>query len=258
MPKVESISQGAPIWMDLMTSDMEKAKSFYGELFGWSIVDNGEDFGHYHMASRGDDVVAGMMQKSADDAAMPDVWTVYLAVDNAEASTEAVKQAGGQVMLEPMVVGPTGTMVVASDPSGAVVGLWEPNEHKGFTVWGEHGTPAWHELMTLDFEAASAFYATAFDVDVVDMEFGDGGPASYRTIRINGEDKAGIMDATGKMPEGVPSNWLIYYGVTDTDAAAEKAKSLGGSVMVEPVDTPHGRFALLGDPDGAAFAIISV
>jgi predicted enzyme related to lactoylglutathione lyase len=64
------------------------------------------------------------------------------------------------------------------------------------------------------------------------------------------------------MPEPmkqVPSNWVVYFGVSDCDAAADQIKKLGGNVIVPPMDIPGvGRFAMATDPQGAAFAIIKM
>ncbi len=256
MPKVEGIPMGAPCWTDLSTSDPDRAQAFYGGLFGWDAEDSGEEYGHYINLSKGEAGIAGMMKKDDDMQAMPDAWTFYLAVPDAKAATPAVRDAGGQVVFDAMDVGKMGRMALVTDPAGAFFGLWQPAAHKGFDLYGEHGAPAWHELHTRDFEAASAFYGTVLGVEVAEMEMG-GGP-SYRTIDINGDQQAGIMDAASFLPEGVPSHWTVYYGVDDTDAAIAKAQDLGGSVLRPAEDTPFGRMATIADPMGATFNIVSV
>lgn len=259
MPAVDSIPVGAPIWLDLSTSDLDRAADFYGALFGWNVLKGDqEEFGGYSTAMLGDARVAGMMPKMGDPEAegMPDVWSIYLHTADAPATSAAVAANGGQVILEAMEVGEFGTMSVFVDPSGAFFGTWQPNVHDGYQVFGEHGAPAWFELMTLDFNAATTFYPAVFGFSLNNMG-GEEGPA-YQTFNINGEDHAGIMDANGLMPEGVPSNWLVYFGVDDADAAAARAVELGGSIAAPLADTPWGRFALLADPMGAHFAIIGV
>jgi predicted enzyme related to lactoylglutathione lyase len=244
--------------MDLSSSNLEGAKAFYAGLFGWSTTDTGEEFGHYNIVSKDGADIAGMSGKMPGMEEMPDAWTVYLAVEDATAAGEAAKAAGGQVMFEPMVIGDQGTMTILVDPSGAAVGLWQPNLRKGYELFGEHGAPAWFELLSRDFDAAAPFYGKVLGVDIVDMEMGGEGPR-YSTFKIGGEDHAGIMDAAeGILPEGVPSVWNVYFGVDDTDATVAKTEELGGSVLAPAADTPFGRFALLADPTGAAFAVISV
>ena len=258
MPKPDGIFNGTPVWIDLNTSDIAAAGAFYAELFGWNVPPGNEAFGGYTMAFLNDAQVGGLMPKGPDDGGMPDAWTLYLASDDADAAAAAVKSAGGAVMLEPMDVGDFGRMAFATDPAGAAFGIWQPNTHHGFGVVAEKNAPVWFELLTRDFAASNAFYITAFGVETAPMGDGSDGPA-YNTINAGGGERAGIMDAgNGVLPEGVPSNWLVYIGVDDTDAAVAKAVDLGGSVLAPAADTPHGRFALLADPTGAAFAIISV
>lgn len=60
------------------------------------------------------------------------------------------------------------------------------------------------------------------------------------------------------VPEEVPAHWQIYFAVEDTDAAVEQVKQRGGSVMVEPMEVPAGRFSILTDPHGASFAVIAL
>jgi predicted enzyme related to lactoylglutathione lyase len=260
MPRIEGVSFGAPCWMDLSSSDVGRARAFYGSLFGWETADTGEEFGNYNIVSKGGADLAGMAGKMPGMEEMPDVWTVYLAVKDVAATGEAVTAAGGQVMFEPMEIGDQGSMSVIADPTGAVVGLWQPNQRQGFELWGEEGAPCWFELMTRDFGAATAFYGTVLGVEIGDMpgDSGEEGP-TYQVILIDGDPKAGIMDASqGVLPDGVPSNWSIYFGVNDTDATVAQAQELGGAVLAPAADTPFGRFALLADPTGAAFAVISV
>lgn len=258
MPNVDSIPVGAPIWMDLSTSDIDRAAEFYGALFGWTVERGSqEEFGGYSTALLNDQRVAGLMPKWGDPEAegMPDAWSIYLRTADAAATSAAVAANGGQVILESMEVGSYGTMSLFIDPAGAFFGSWQPNVHDGFQIFGEHGAPAWFELMSLDIDATSAFYPAVFGVTLKNAEAE--GPG-YRTFNINGEDMAGMMDAKGLMPEGVPSNWIIYFGVVDAEAAAAQAVELGGSIAAPLADTPWGRFALLADPMGAHFAIIGI
>ena len=102
-------------------------RAFYGEIFGWTATSAGEDYGGYVNFRRGDALVAGMMRNDGS-AGTPDVWSTYLAVADAKSVTEASVAAGGQVLLEPMQVGPLGTMGMVADPGGAAVGLWQPGD----------------------------------------------------------------------------------------------------------------------------------
>ena len=60
------------------------------------------------------------------------------------------------------------------------------------------------------------------------------------------------------MPAEVPPNWLVYFAVTDADAALARITELGGALMMGPMDIEPGRFAVVADPTGAVFAVIAL
>src|SRR4029453_13682949 len=246
MPKRDSAPLGAPCWIDLFTSDPEASKSFYGELFGWTAEDAGEEYGHYINFSKDGVRVAGGMQN--DGSGGPDVWSVYLATADAKATENQAQAEGAQVVVPAMDVGTLGTMEVLIDPSGAAIGAWQPRDFPGFGVWGEDGTPGWFELQTRDYAAAVAFYQRVFGWDT--HEVGDSDDFRYTTLGEGENQLAGIMDASGFLPEGVPSHWGVYFAVSDADATIAKAVAAGATVVSPAMDTPYGRLASLPDPPG--------
>jgi len=249
MPRVTP-EAGAPCWIDLSTTNIDTAVAFYGGLFGWTFDDTGAEFGHYHLAFKDGEPVAGIMAKQ--DTAMPDAWTTYLAVDDAEAAGAAITAAGGQVVVPAMAVGPRGSMLCAVDPAGAFVGAWQAGDFSGFTVAAEPGTPAWFETMSRSYEASVAFYQKAFGWQTATMS--DTPEFRYTTLGENETAKAGIMDAAAVLPDGVPSLWQVYLAVADTDAAVARVVELGGSIEQPAGETPYGRLAYVVDPTGARFA----
>jgi predicted enzyme related to lactoylglutathione lyase len=258
--KVESIALGAPIWADLSTSDFGQAASFYNAVFGWDVPPGTPDFGGYSTATLHGANIAGVMPKEGDPGAagMPDAWTVYLHTADAAASAAAIAENGGQLMMPPMEVGAFGTMSVGTDPAGAFFGIWQPNMHKGFGYLNEAGAPCWFENLTLDVAKATAFYPAVFGLGLQVVPMGD---TPYNLLTAGeGENAmvAGIFDATALEMAGMPSNWLVYFGVNDTDATVAQVESLGGRVLAGPDNNPFGRWAILADPMGAVFAIISV
>lgn len=257
MPKMDDLTFGAPCWNDLMTSDLDRAVSFYSELFGWTGEDSGEDYGHYTTFLKDGQRVAAVGPKMPGMESMPDVWTVYFASEDAAATTDAVKQAGGQVFVEPMEIPGMGSMATYADSSGAAFGIWQPASHRGFQVWGEAGAPCWFELLTRDIEGAATFYSSVFGVDVSDTDTGEGGPP-YRTLDIDGDPKAGLFGANGIMPDEVPPYWTVYFGVADLDKAIRFIEEQGGNVITQPMDSPYGTWATVSDPMGAVFVILGV
>jgi len=118
------------------------------------------------------------------------------------------------------------------------------------------GRLCWSELATSDVEAATTFYASMFDWQYESHPMG-GGHGDYTVIRLHGRDVGGLYQL---MPEqkshGVPPHWLSYVGVADADAATEKAKGLGATCILEPLDVQDaGRMSVLQDPTGSVFAL---
>jgi predicted enzyme related to lactoylglutathione lyase len=254
MPTRETPPIGAPCWVDLMTSDIERSRSFYGELFGWTSEEPNEQFGGYFNFEKDGVRVAGGMPEMPD-VPVSNVWSVYLATDDARKTVDAAAANGGRVVVPASDVADLGTMGVVSDPGGAVIGMWQPGVHRGFGVYAEPGTPTWFELHTRDYDAAVSFYRDVFRWDTHAMS--DAPEFRYTTLGEGDDALAGIMDASGFLPDGVPAHWSVYFGVEDTDAALAKTVELGGSIVVPAEDTPYGRLAAATDATGAAFKLVA-
>jgi len=170
VPQRASAPIGAPCWVDLFTSDPDKSRAFYGELFGWTAEEAGEEYGGYVNFLEGGQSVAGCMRNDGESG-MPDVWSVYLAIDDARATADAAVANGGQVVVPAMEVMDLGSMAVMIDAGGAAIGAWQPGRHHGFGVFGEPGTPTWFELHTRDYDASVEFYRDVFSAlaQIVDL-----------------------------------------------------------------------------------------
>jgi hypothetical protein len=110
-------------------------------------------------------MVAGCMRNDGHSGS-PDLWSVYLATDDARASIDPAVANRGQVIVPPMAVMELGTIAVVTDPGQAGIGVWQPGLHKGFGTSGELGTPTWFELHTRDYQASVRFYRDVFKWDV--------------------------------------------------------------------------------------------
>lgn len=246
-------AHGTPNWVDLQTTDQNAAKAFYAGLFGWEYEDvpMAEGGPVYSMARLGGNDVAAIAAQSPDLAAAgaPPMWNTYIAVDSVDAAVAKVNESGGQILMQPFDVMEAGRMAVVTDPSGAAVCLWEAKDHQGAALVNEPGALTWNELITGD-PAAIGFYERLLGLKPSAMDYG-GMP--YTTFDVDGEMIAGSM---APPMEGIPSHWHVYFATGDADATAERAKSLGGSVMQAPFDTPAGRIAVLADPQGAVFSVI--
>ena len=241
---------GAPCWIDLYSSDTERAKDFYGRLFGWTTMDPGPEYGGYLLFQKDGKVVAGCMGNDGSTGA-PDMWTTYLHTDDADRTVEAAKANGAQVHVEPMDVTQNGRFALIGDPGGAAIGIWQPREVSGFEIRGEPGSATWFELHTHAYDASLAFYRDVFGWDAHTV--GDAPDFRYTTLGEGEGALAGIMDATGHWTG--PSAWEVYFEVEDADAAVARAVELGGTLDDGPHDTPYGRLAGLTDPTGTRFRL---
>jgi predicted enzyme related to lactoylglutathione lyase len=254
VPLRETAPIGAPCWVDVFTSDPEKTKDFYGELFGWKVDDPGPDYGGYfNFLSDGLPVAGGMRNDGSTPA--PDAWSVHLATANAAATADAAVAHGGSVIVPPMPVMELGTMAVVTDPGGAVIGAWQPGLHKGFAIFDEENTPAWFEVHTRDYDKVVAFYRDVFGwkTNVVS----DAPEFRYTTLGEGESQLAGIMDAAAFLPDGVPASWCVYFRVADADAALARTVALGGAVVQAAEHTPYGRMAGATDITGAFFKLVA-
>ncbi|MGQ0574433.1 MAG: VOC family protein [Pseudonocardia sp.] len=243
---------GTPCWVDLSVPDVPAAVAFYGAVLGWTAVDGGEDFGHYHICSVGDRAAAGIgpiMQEG-----QPAAWTVYLASDDVDGTAKLIGEAGGTVIAPTMDIPDNGRMLIAQDTSGAVFGVWQAAGMNGIAVYNEPGGLVWEDARLTDPDAGRAFYAAVFGYHYGEVE---GAPGDYTTFDTGGEALGG-MGAMMGAPEGTPSHWLPYFAVADTDAAVATTTAQGGRALMEPQDTPWGRMAALVDPQGAVFMVMSM
>lgn len=253
---------GTPTWMDLTCHDLEAARRFYGDLFGWTFEDAGPQTHHYHRASADGRPVAGLML--AMDASgtplpkdeAPSTWTVYLATDDVERTSAAIVDAGGSVAFGPLDVPDAGRMAFVVDAVGAPFGVWQAAPFAGFDTSGGAGTPVWFECMSGDALVAEQFYRDALGWDISVMPGSSESGFWYATNGAGEAATAGLCDASSFLPTGAPGYWRPYLEVEDTDATISRVAELGGRVLDGPMDSPFGYLATVADPEGASFQVI--
>ena len=232
--------EGVPCWVDVQLPDVEAGKRFYGELFGWTFKVAPGDGAHEVWAyATPTSPVAALAPKP--DGRFPTVWTVHFATPDAVALTARITAAGGQVITPPTPVGSLGLAALATDPEGAVFGVWQAGAHQGFGRRHEPGTFAWAELYTRDVQAANSFYAHLFH----DALFGPDAAPDF--------GRAALTDV---YPAEMPPHFLVHFGTQDCEAALGAVTRLGGRVQVPPFDTSYGNVAVVTDNQGASFALL--
>ena len=229
--------EGVPCWVDAQLADVEAGKRFYGELFGWDFE---EAYDSTVLARLDGEPVASLSRKT--DGRMPTVWTVFFATPDAAALARRIREAGGQVVTSPVVVGEgLGTAALVTDPEGAVFGLWQAGEHPGFGRRHEAGTFAWVELYARDVEAANDFYGGLF----TDALFGPDAKPDF--------GRAAVAERFSAM---MPPHFVVHFRVTDCAETLGTVNRLGGRVQVPPFETSYGTVAVVTDNQGASFAVL--
>lgn len=242
-------------WIDVFTSDPQRAKDFYQGLFGWTSQDQqtdvGVDYTQFYLDGK---LVAGLSPMPPEVAAegLQPQWMSYVLADDVDATCETTRQAGGQVMMAPMDVMDSGRLANILDPSGGLIGVWQPYEHKGADVFGTTGSLAWSELLTRDMDAALPFYEGVFG-----WSWESGVVPRYRIARMDGLAIAGVASMPAYVPEEIPAVWLVYFSVADVEATTELAIELGGRVYLPPNPDDAHRTAGILDPTGARFMVVS-
>jgi predicted enzyme related to lactoylglutathione lyase len=152
------------------------------------------------------------------------------------------------VLAGPFDVFDAGRMAVLADPAGAVLCLWQPGTSIGAELVNEPGTMTWADCATTDPAAAQAFYTS-----LLGWRFEQMSEEPPYWVIYNGERSQGGMTVP---PPGVPSNWFPYFGAIGLEETMQIAESFGGNPFLGPIDVwENARFALIQDPQGAAFAI---
>jgi predicted enzyme related to lactoylglutathione lyase len=273
MPERDGYIPGVPSWVDTTQPDPAAAVAFYGGLFGWEFEDvmPAGSPGRYFIARiRGGDVAAvGSVPESAPPMAM---WNTYISVESADETATKVRDAGGNVLMEPGDVMDAGRVAVFADPEGAVFSVWQAGAHKGARVVNEHGALNFNGLHTRDVGAAKSFYGAVFGWRTLTLDggaemwtlpgYGDhlelATPGLRRMIAETGapagfEDVVASVTPIAAEEPDTPAHWDVTFAVDDADAIASRATELGGRVIVAPFDAPWVRMAVIADPQGATF-----
>lgn len=253
-------STGRFIWHDLITSDVEGAKAFYGALLGWSYAywtaEQGnpapEGSPEYPMIVAGDRMPQGGMM-TAQMPGIPPHWIGHVITDDADALAERATAAGGRILFGPFDIPGVGRNVLVGDPAGAALGFicfaGEPMAPPEFPV--PAGSFVWDELVTTDVDGAKAFYAAVTGWGARDW---DGG-VPYSLFQVGEQDAAGLMARPPEMQ--APPAWIAYVNVDDIAATVAQVKELGGMVHAGPFPVPSiGQIAVIGDPQGAVLGLL--
>lgn len=110
-------------WNELMTPDIERAREFYKNLFGWNLKVSPE----YTEIDLGSTGIGGMMHITPEMQGMPTAWTPYICVADADATVEKIKSGGGKIYMGPHEIPNVGRFAVCADPQGAMFNIIHPS-----------------------------------------------------------------------------------------------------------------------------------
>ena len=246
---------GQFVWYELTTPDVDAARKFYPPITGWGTQQFDKD---YTMWTTGGAPFAGIFKLGPEQSqkGIPPNWMPYIEAGNVDDSARKVTALGGTVVVPPTDIPGTGRFAVVRDPQGATFGLYKSNTAS--RAWD--GTPtlgrfSWHELMTTDYKKAFDFYRQLFGWEKTgEMDMGEGNP--YFMYGMKGKMYGGMFTRPPEMA-GMSPFWMIYVNVKDVKKAVDVATKAGAWVKQPPMDVPGGMIAIMGDPQGAAFAVHS-
>ncbi len=252
MPTVEKHAPGSFNWIELGTPDQNGAKAFYGSLLGWSFEDHSMGpMGVYTMFKLDGRDTGGCYQLGPQSQGVPPHWSLFVASDNADETAARARQLGGTVMHGPFDVSDLGRMAVLRDPTGAVLGIWQPGKNTGLGIGGVN-TLCWADLSTPDRQRAKAFYEGIFGWRITPGK--DKSADDYLHLQ-NGHQYIGGILPDDLRSKNTGAHWIVYFQVADCAASAAKARELGAAVLMGPMTMEAGSYAVIQDPQGAHFSL---
>ncbi|MCW2396104.1 MULTISPECIES: VOC family protein [unclassified Sphingobium] len=248
---------GEFIWYELMTSDLEAARAFYGAVVGWSIAERSDMPGmDYRMIRAADGEVGGMMALDAEMIAGGGrrIWIGYIGVDDVDATAAAIPSMGGRLYVQPQDIPGVGRFAMAADPHGApfyiMRGSVEGGVSRAFSPQAV-GHCGWNELSSPDQPAALAFYTGLFgwsSPSVMPM----GPMGDYRFLSVGDLPIGASLEQKDQRAE-----WRFYFRLPSIRAAMEAVAAHGGTITTGPHEVPGGDWVVMGtDPQGARFALV--
>ena len=245
---------GKFVWHDLITDDVDAAREFYGELFGWTFETTTRPANDdpYTLIKSGEKYVGGIVQlDDPEDGTDYSRWLGYVSVEDVHIAASLTVEAGGNVLVQPFTVPGIGYVAGIQDPQGAVLGVIrskvgdpsdDPEPGPGAVVW--------NELVADDAQTAAEFYESLTGLEQSNIERRGG---TYTLLKSGPVARAGILQNPGS--ELLP-NWITHFSVANPLATSATAIRAGGNILIEPSpEFREGTVALLTDPTGAIFMV---
>lgn len=246
-PATNEHRTGEFVWFDLLVDDPDKAKAFYGKLFGWTFEPLGD--GDYDTIMHGGRAIGALIQHEPDDDTEPDdIWLPSLSVTNVDEAAKRARADGGSIVLQPRNFGARGRLAILRDPEGATFAVMRSKAGDPGRQAAGAGDFVWVQLWTRDHEVPVSFYDDVAGWHVGEVLQHDEIEEGF--FEVDGKEVASVIELPWK---NVHPNWLPYVGVDDVEKSIERVKELGGRVLVK------GEYvAIVQDPEGAAIGIAPI
>jgi len=234
------------VHFELHAPDQAAAATFYSELFGWITqtvpVPGSADYTLVDTRA-GSGINGGI--GGTDDGR---TWsTVYIEVEDVQATLDKVESLGGKVLMPASDIG----MVILglfADPQGNTVGVTKTVQPGPGVSAGDGAPVDWFEILGPDPKALWTFYGELFGWDIK-----GGDDEQYVYGQIEGGN-GGIGGGIGDTPDGV-THVNVYCGVDDPQKYLDRAEELGGKTVVPVTDMGTVVFAQFADPQGLVFGL---
>ena len=240
------------VHFEIAGPDGPALQQFYRDLFGWNVEVAGEEMGFYGVVQANEGGIGGGIFQTDGDMP-PNFVTVYVQVDDLQAALDKISAAGGASVMPPMEIAPdVGSVAMFTDTANNFMGLYSqpPGGHGEMPPKGD-GPPVVHfEVGGSDVETLESFYTQMFGWKINFIE-----QANYRMIEQEADGiGGGMFEHVEGMPPNAPS---IAVGVGNLQAYLDKAVSLGGTALMQPMDIPggFGSLAIFNDIAGNRIAM---
>ena len=244
---------GKFIWFEHATVDIEKQKSFYGDVFGWTFRTISKTDDQYTLIMNGGHNVAGLFSvKPGEGAKLGALWIGLMSVSDPEKAVSSVERNGGSVHTQPTTLAQRGTYALLRDPEGAVFGVLKSDSGDPPDAVVKTGDFLWVDLFAKDTAAAGKFYQ---QLDGYKVETSDENKGVKRVLLYaSNKPRAGIVP----LPKDANrAGWLPYVKVEDVTATLKKVEVAGGLIMVPPDKALlNGNLAIFSDPLGGIMGIV--
>ena len=244
------------VWYELMTTDVDAARTFYTHVVGWSALDVSAPGMPYTLFLAGENAVGGLLHLAdeATQAARCPLARLRSRSSDVDAAAGQVVALGGHVHIPPTNIGDISRFSVVADAQNAVFALirWTQPGTEPLSALRANGRVNWHELFADDCDRALAFYSDLFGWSKAIANSGDLG--TYQLFALRGQTIGGVLTKPPTLPAPF---WLHYFNVGDIDAAASRVTAGGGQIINGPRQAPDGSWIVqCTDPQDAIFALI--